>query len=80
MGGSIVKRLTMAVLFAAIAATPALAAKYILVKDTVGNCSAVASSPRGYAGMTVVSKKKYPSIEAANKALDGVKGCSGLVR
>ena len=39
MGGSIVKRLTMAVLFAAIAATPALAAKYILVKDTVGNCS-----------------------------------------
>ncbi len=74
------KRLILAVLFAAVAATPVLAAKYSLVKDTVGNCSAVVSSPRGYPGMTLASKKKYPSIDEADKALDGVKGCVGLVR
>jgi len=80
MGGNVMRRLIMAVLLGGIAATPALAAKYSLVKDTVGNCSAVVSSPRGYPGMTLASKKKYPSIEEANKALDGVKGCAGLVR
>jgi hypothetical protein len=30
--------------------------------------------------MTIVGDKTYPSIQDANKALDDVKGCAGLVR
>ncbi|WP_297300181.1 hypothetical protein [uncultured Methylovirgula sp.] len=75
------KMLVTVAFLAAVVATPSLAAsKYSLVKDTVGNCSAAVSSPRGYPGMKVMSMKKYPSMEAANKALDGLKGCAGLVR
>ena len=75
------KMLVTVAFLAAVVATPSLAAsKYSLVKDTVGNCSAAVSSPRGYPGMKFMSMKKYPSMEAANKALDGLKGCAGLVR
>jgi len=75
------KKLLMATVLVAAIATPALADdQYTLVKDTVGNCSAVVSSAAGYPGMTVVGTQAYPSIEDANKALDTVSDCSGLVR
>jgi hypothetical protein len=74
------KKLMIAVLFATVVATPALAEKFSLVKDTVGNCAAVVSSPRGYPGMKVVSKVKYSSWDEANKALDSVKVCKTFVR
>ncbi len=75
------KKLLMASIFVAAVATPALADdQYTLVKDTVGNCSAVVSSDAGYPGMTVVGTQGYPSIQAANSALDSVSGCDGLVR
>ncbi len=75
------KKLLIAGIFVAAVATPALADdQYTIVKDTVGNCSAVVASEAGYAGMTVVSTQTYPSIQDANKALDSVSGCDGLVR
>ncbi len=75
------KKLLMAAVFAAVVATPALADdQYTLVKDTVGNCSAVVSAAAGYPGMSIVSSDSFASLQAANSALDGVKDCSGLVR
>ena len=75
------KRLIMTALLVGAATTPALAAdQYTVVKDTVGNCSAVVASPRGYPGMQVLSDKNYSSLEEANKSLDSVKDCNGLVR
>ncbi|MEW6437339.1 MAG: hypothetical protein AB1508_09270 [Pseudomonadota bacterium] len=75
------KMLVTVAFLAATVATPSLAAsKYTLVKDTVGNCSAAVASPHGYPGMKVMSTKKFGSMDAANKALDGLKGCAGLVR
>jgi hypothetical protein len=74
------KKLILAGAFMAAACAPAFADDtYSLVKDTVGNCSAAVTS-RHYPGMTIVGDKTYPSITDANKALDDVKGCSGLVR
>ncbi len=74
------KKLMMIVLFSVAVSAPALADEtYSLVKDTVGNCSAAISASH-YPGMTIVSVKKYSSIQEANKALDDLKVCSGLVR
>ncbi len=73
------KKLLALVVFAVVA-TPALAEKFSLVKDTVGNCAAVVSSPNGYPGMKVVSDKTFPSWDDANKALDSVKVCKTFVR
>ncbi len=74
------KKLILAGVFVVVACAPALADEtYSLVKDTVGNCSAAVSS-RHYPGMTIVSDKQYSSITDANKALDDVKDCAGLVR
>ena len=73
------KKLLLATVFAAVIASPAFAEQYTLVKDTVGNCSAVVHGSH-YAGMEVMSSEAYSSMEAANKALDGLKDCSGLVR
>ena len=74
------KKLAAIVLFSATLAAPALADEtYSLVKDTVGNCSAAVTA-RHYPGMTIVSDKTYSSIQDADKALDDVKDCSGLVR
>jgi len=75
------KRLLIAMLLTGAAAWPALAAdQYTVVKDTVGNCSAVVTDSNGYPGMKVMSEKNYPSLEDANKSLDGLKDCNGLVR
>jgi hypothetical protein len=80
-GGNCMKMLVTVAFLAATVATPSLAAsKYTLVRDTVGNCSAAVASPHGYPGMKVMSTKKFASMDAANKALDGLKGCAGLVR
>ena len=75
------KKLVLAALLVTVIAAPALAdEQYTLVKDTVGNCSAVVSSARGYPGMTVMSSDSFASMQTANSALDGLKDCSGLVR
>ena len=75
------KKLLLGALFATVVAAPAWAdQQYTLVKDTVGNCSAVAASDGGYPGMTVVGSSNYSSMQDADSALDGVKDCSGLVR
>jgi hypothetical protein len=75
------KKLITAVLLMGTAISPAFAAdQYTAVKDTVGNCSAVVASSEGYPGMTVISDKNYSSLDEANKSLDSVQGCSGLVR
>jgi len=74
------KKLILASAFVVVACAPALADDtYSLVKDTVGNCSAAVTSAH-YPGMTIVGDKTYSSIQDANKALDDVKGCAGLVR
>jgi hypothetical protein len=75
------KGLILVVLLMGAAISPALAAdEYTAVKDTVGNCSAVVATPGQYPGMTVMSDKNYSSLDEANKALDGLKGCNGFVR
>ncbi len=74
------KKLILTGAFVLVACAPAFADDtYTLVKDTVGNCSAAVSA-KHYPGMTVVGDKQYSSITDANKALDDVKNCSGLVR
>jgi hypothetical protein len=74
------KKLILALVFSAAAVAPALADDtYSLVKDTVGNCSAAVTSTE-YPGMTIVGDKTYSSMQDANKALDDVKDCDGLVR
>jgi hypothetical protein len=80
------RTLVLAGLFTVIMAVPALAAgeEYYLIKDTVGNCAAVISSGGApdFPGMTVVSKKSYPSLDAANSALGSLPSsdCSGIVK
>jgi hypothetical protein len=76
------KKLLFAGLFAVVVATPALAAdeEYYLVKDTVGNCSAVISTESGAPGLMIISKKGYPSYDAATKELGGQKDCAGIVQ
>jgi hypothetical protein len=74
------RKLILASAFVVVACAPAFADDtYSLVKDTVGNCSAAVTSAH-FPGMTIVSDKTYSSMEDANKALDDVKGCAGLVR
>jgi hypothetical protein len=74
------KRLIIGLLLSGVVVAPALAAdQYTIVKDTVGNCSAVVSTST-YPGMTVVSDKAFGSWEDAMKAIDGVKECNGIVR
>jgi hypothetical protein len=77
---TLMKKLVLAALFATVFVAPAFADdQYTLVKDTVGNCSAVVAGGN-YPGMTVISSDAYPSMDAANKALGDAKDCSGLVR
>ncbi|MEJ0050314.1 MAG: hypothetical protein WDN02_03710 [Methylovirgula sp.] len=74
------KKLILACGFVVVACAPALADDtYSLVKDTVGNCSAAVTSTH-YPGMKIVGDKTYSSIQDANKALDDLKDCAGLVR
>jgi hypothetical protein len=77
---SFMKKLVMAAVFASVVATPAFAESFSLIKDTVGNCAAVVTSPNGYPGMKVVSDKTYSSWDEASKALDSVKACTTFVR
>ncbi len=74
------KRLIATVVLVSATIAPAFAAdEYKLVKDTVGNCSAVVSS-ENYPGMTVVSDKTYGSWEEGQSALDNTKECTGIVK
>jgi len=76
----IMKSLIIGLLISGAIVAPALAAdQYTIVKDTVGNCSAVVSTS-SYPGMTVVSDQAYGSWQDAMKAIDGVKECNGIVR
>ncbi|MEI9917133.1 MAG: hypothetical protein WDN29_16520 [Methylovirgula sp.] len=74
------KKLIAAALFASIIVSPAFAESFSLIKDTVGNCAAVVTSPNGYPGMKVVSDKTFSSWDDASKALDDVKVCKDFVR
>jgi hypothetical protein len=63
------------------AAFAAEAAKFYVVKDTVGLCSVIEGEPS--AGMTPIAEKGgYDSKDAGKKALQEVKekaGCQGIV-
>jgi hypothetical protein len=73
------KSLIIGLLLSSAVVAPALADQYTIVKDTVGNCSAVVSTST-YPGMTVVSDKAFGSWEDAMKSIDSVKECNGIVR
>ena len=73
------KQILALVFTTAVAATALADDTYSLVKDTVGNCSAAVTSTED-PGMTIVGDKTYSSLQDANKALDDVKDCAGLVR
>lgn len=78
------KKMTMALIAAAVIATPALAAgaKYYVEQDTVGNCSVIDSKPATTAGMTILGNKDgYASKDAAKKALNDLPKdkCKGIV-
>jgi hypothetical protein len=74
------KRLIASVILISAMAAPAFAAdEYTLVKDTVGNCSAVVSSEH-YPGMTIVGDKTYGSWQEGQSALDNTKECNGIVK
>ncbi len=74
------KSLIAGLLLAGVMVAPALAAdQYTIVKDTVGNCSAVVSTS-AYPGMTVVSDKAYDSWTDAMKSIDDEKACGAVVR
>lgn len=76
------KKILLASVLTAAFATAAYAAgdvHFYLVKDSVGNCSAIASD--GAPGAKPIDDKPYDSMDAANKALDGLpKGtCENLI-
>lgn len=72
------KKLIVAAIFAAIAATPALAAgetyTYYIVKDVVGNCDVTMSQGENDPGMKVISKG-YSSAASARQAVSGIGEC-----
>jgi hypothetical protein len=74
------KRLIASVILIGAMTAPAFAAdEYKLVKDTVGNCSAVVSSEQ-YPGMTIVGDKTYGSWQEGQAALESTKECEGIVK
>jgi hypothetical protein len=74
------KRLVATLILVSATIAPAFADdEYKLVKDTVGNCSAVVSSER-YPGMTIVSDKTYGTWQEGQTALDNTKECEGIVK
>lgn len=77
------KKVVLAALFAAIVGTPTLAAgeTYVIVKDVVGNCSAVfASGVDHFPGMKILGKTEYSSQAAAREAAKGLKVCEASAR
>lgn len=70
------KKLILAALFAAIVATPALAAEgtYYIVRDITGNCDVVFSSGEDFPGMKTISKA-YSSETSAREAAGGRADC-----
>lgn len=76
------KTFVLAGLFTVVMASPAFAESYYIVKDTVGNCASVITTPAGAPGLKVISHKSYATIKAANKAMDALpkSDCAGLVQ